>query len=140
MNMKNEFSSGAVVVKKQGNQMYVLCIRDMNGNLTFPKGKIEKGEDPKDTAIRETDEETGMTGLTFVSELSPVRYIYTRNHEKIAKTVYFSLFFYKGRKKGKPQKEEGISEIIWLPIYDAIDKIGYPRSNKAILEEAKKHI
>lgn len=55
--MKKELSAGGVVVRKKGNAWQVLLLKDMNDNWTFPKGLIEKGENPPSAAKREIADE-----------------------------------------------------------------------------------
>ncbi|HEX9986639.1 MAG TPA: NUDIX domain-containing protein [Thermoanaerobaculia bacterium] len=43
------------------------------GAWTVPKGEVEEGEDPRDTAIREFTEETGFTLDGELRPLKPVR-------------------------------------------------------------------
>ena len=57
-------SAGIVVTRRiQGETRYLLlrCYRYWD----FPKGEIEAGEDPLRIACRESEEETGLTGLRF---------------------------------------------------------------------------
>jgi 8-oxo-dGTP pyrophosphatase MutT (NUDIX family) len=138
--MKKEQSSGAVIFKKVKSGWSVLLIRDRNDMLTFPKGKIEKGESITDTARREAQEETGITNLQFEMELPTVTYIYTRDTQTYDKTVQYTLFFYRGNDTLHPQKEEGIKEVLWVPIEKAPTLLGYPKSNKPILETAIHHL
>lgn len=135
--MKTEISAGAVVVTYKEHEWNVLLIRDMNGNLTFPKGLVEKNEELVDTARREAREETGVTDLHFRQSLAPIHYFYTRNAEKISKTVTYILFESTTKQQLAPQKEEGISEVLWMPLGKTIENIGYPKTNKPILEEIR---
>jgi 8-oxo-dGTP pyrophosphatase MutT (NUDIX family) len=57
-------SAGIVVVRKQGGEWRYLFLRAYR-NWDFPKGVVEEGEQPLETAIRETAEETGVTDLRF---------------------------------------------------------------------------
>jgi len=57
-------SAGIVVARRQGGNWQLLVLRAFR-NWDFPKGLIEDGEDPLDTARRETAEETGISDLTF---------------------------------------------------------------------------
>jgi len=138
--MKIESSAGAIIIRKTKPEE-VLLIRDMNGNLTFPKGLVEEHEKDNlsETAKREAMEETGITGLTMVKPFAPIQYFYTRNGERIRKQVQYFLFSHDGTCDLKPQKEEGISEVLWMPMDEALERIGYSSTNKPLLEEAMKH-
>ncbi|MBI5619382.1 NUDIX domain-containing protein [Candidatus Gottesmanbacteria bacterium] len=132
--MKEERSSGGVVIRRGGSGWQVLLIRDMNGSWTFPKGLIEKGELPEQTAVREISEEVGIGDLTLVKKLSPIVYWYRRNG-RIKKTVLYFLFTANSDKPLKPQKEEGIQEAKWTPLHRAKTIVGYPKTNRSLLQE-----
>ncbi len=136
--MQTELSAGAVICRKDPNSWEVLVIRDMKGNLTFPKGLIEKGESAVDTAVREAHEETGIENIFLKDTLPNVRYIYKRGGTVIHKTVRYFLFTYEGKESLRPQQEEGISEVLWVPLSAAINSIGYPKSNTKLLTESIK--
>jgi len=131
---QTEVSSGAVVVRKHIQLWDVLLIRDAKGVLTFPKGFVELHESIIHAARREAREETGITGLRYKATLPPITYIYTRSGKAIHKTVYYALFSYNGTGKLLPQQEEGISEILWVPITAACAIIGYPKTNIPIIQ------
>lgn len=57
-------SAGVVVARRQRGNWRLLVLRAFN-NWDFPKGLVEPGEDPIDTAKRETAEETGIDDLSF---------------------------------------------------------------------------
>ncbi|MDP3998864.1 MAG: NUDIX hydrolase [bacterium] len=133
--MRIETSAGGVVFKKTGDKIYLLLIKDQNDRWTFPKGLIEPGEDPKDTAKREIGEETGVTEIEFFKELAPVQYWYKWEEDLIKKTVHYFLFETKGQESFKPQKEEGITEVRWVLPEEAEKMVGYPKTNEKILDE-----
>lgn len=59
--MKQNFlSAGAVPVRKKNGQWEFLILRAFK-YWDFPKGMVEQGEDPWDGAIREVEEETGLS-------------------------------------------------------------------------------
>ena len=61
------------------------------GLWALPKGKIDPGERPEETALREVREETGVEGA-LVEKLGDVRYTYTRRGgERVFKVVSFYL-------------------------------------------------
>lgn len=57
-------SSGVVVVRKQGETFLYLLLRAYQ-HWDFPKGVVEKGEEPLEGAKREVWEETTITQLNF---------------------------------------------------------------------------
>jgi bis(5'-nucleosidyl)-tetraphosphatase len=57
-------SAGIVVIRERQNSWQYLFLRAFR-NWDFPKGEVEPGEEPLETAVRETREETGITELNF---------------------------------------------------------------------------
>ena len=69
--VKTETAGGVVISKKRK----VLVVSQRGNSWSLPKGHIEEGEDARTAAIREIEEETGVTRLNFVKKLgSYVRY------------------------------------------------------------------
>ena len=132
-----EVSAGGLIVSLRRDRWYLLLMKDMKGYWTFPKGKIEEGEDLETTAKREIEEEVGISGLTYVAKLTPSTYWYYRNGA-IHKTVHYHLFQSKRRNNPNVQKEEGITEAKWVLLTKAHVIIGYPKTNTPLLTEAQK--
>lgn len=130
--MKTETSAGGIVVKNNR----VLLLRDMNDSWTFPKGVVEKGETYRDAALREIQEEVGLTKLEYIAAVSPIEYFYRRG-SLIHKTVHYFLFQASGEEKIVCQKSEGISDARWFEFEKAISVIGYPKTNIPLLREAQ---
>ena len=59
-----ELSAGGVVVRRGGDRWLYLLLRAYR-NWDFPKGTVEPGEDPLETAGREVAEETRIRDLRF---------------------------------------------------------------------------
>ncbi|MBI4239754.1 NUDIX hydrolase [Candidatus Uhrbacteria bacterium] len=64
--MQNKLVAGGVIVKPDGE---VLMIEQNHNSWSFPKGKVENGEDIFMAAIREIHEETGITDLCMLKKL-----------------------------------------------------------------------
>jgi bis(5'-nucleosidyl)-tetraphosphatase len=61
--MRREFSAGAVVYYKdhKGDSITYLILCYGRSHWDFPKGKLEPGETNEDAAVREVQEETGLS-------------------------------------------------------------------------------
>ena len=96
------------------------------GLWALPKGNINPGEDPRDTAVREVSEETGATGR-LVEKLGDVKYVYTWRGERIFKVVSFFLLRYgSGRLGDLPSKTaHEVDEVRWLPLAEAPKLLAY---------------
>jgi 8-oxo-dGTP pyrophosphatase MutT (NUDIX family) len=62
--MVRRLSAGAVVVRREFRSYRFLLLRAYR-NWDFPKGAVERGEDPVATACREVFEEAGIEDLEF---------------------------------------------------------------------------
>lgn len=82
----------------------------------LPKGKIDKGENPRQAAIRECEEECAITGLEIINELPSTYHIYPYKGAYALKTTYW--FLMKSTFTGKliPQTEENIEKAEWLDV------------------------
>jgi len=97
--------------------------------IALPKGSIDPGETPDQTALREVREETGVRAQ-LLAKLSDIRYIYVRNwgnRAKVSKTVSFFLFLYKSGRLGNiaPAMEVEVQNAFWLPLDQAPSKLSY---------------
>ena len=94
-----------------------------NGKWDLPKGKLEEGENIKECAIREVEEECGISGLSISRPLQDTYHVYELNAQKILKRTYW--FEMKTDFKGNltPQTEEGITKVCWVNKEDIAQKL-----------------
>lgn len=137
--MNTETSAGGLIVCKDGNTWKILLMKDRKNAWTFPKGRGEGVEDAQTTALREIEEEVGITGLVVCAELRPVTYWYFRE-VSVKKTVQYFLCVAKTAQAPIVQTEEGISEAKWVSLEEALSIIGYPETNLPLLKEAMNKI
>lgn len=137
--MNTEISAGGIIIYRSKEDVYVLLMKDMKGNWTFPKGKIEKDEAIFDAAAREIEEEVGLIDLSLIAELPVSTYWYFRQ-KFIKKNVHYFLFQSKTKQKPTVQKEEGITEAKWVMLKEALQCIGYPKTNLPLLNEANTYL
>ena len=134
--MEREFSAGGVLVRKLRGRWYLAAIRPTGrGESTWalPKGWIEAGETPAETAVRESYEETGVLAR-FDRKLLDIRYTYTRKDgTRVFKVVSFFLLRYRSGRIGAipPGMELEVAEARWLPLEDAPRLLAYGGERQA---------
>jgi 8-oxo-dGTP pyrophosphatase MutT (NUDIX family) len=128
--VEREFSAGGVVVKSVRGRKMVAAIRPRGkreGVWALPKGNVDPGESPAETAVREVHEETGVEGR-LVEKLGDVRYVYTRRGgERIFKVVSFFLLRAGRGRIGEIDESMRIevAEARWLPLEEAPRLLAY---------------
>ncbi|HVA10948.1 MAG TPA: NUDIX domain-containing protein [Candidatus Dormibacteraeota bacterium] len=134
-----ETTSGGVVFRRQGkNQdVQILLMQDAKNRWTIPKGHVEPGEEPRQTAEREIREETGLKDMKVHSWLGKVNFRYRRSHTLVLMSMHIYLVEGLGE-SDKLHPEDWLNDVKWLPAAEAIDKIAYEDIGKLILVGMKK--
>jgi 8-oxo-dGTP diphosphatase len=124
-------AGGLVRRRGAGGEVELAVIhRPGHRDWTFPKGKLEEGEDAREAALREVAEETGLE-CEVVARLDEVRY---RDHEDRPKVVEYWVMDATG---GAFRENEEVDELRWLSPPDAADILTYDRDRDLVraLEE-----
>jgi 8-oxo-dGTP pyrophosphatase MutT (NUDIX family) len=127
------------VVRRLQGRWWLAAIRPggkPEGTWALPKGNIGRGESPEATALREVTEETGIEGSPQ-GKLGDVKYIYTRDGQRIFKVVSFYLVRYRsGRINDVTEAyRHEVAEARWLPLEDASKLLAY-RGERDMAERA----
>jgi 8-oxo-dGTP pyrophosphatase MutT (NUDIX family) len=135
--MLREFSAGALVLRRMRGQWWAAVIEpgregepeDRKNTIALPKGNIDSGEKPVETAIREVWEETGLSAQPVV-KLADVKYVYSRkwsDNARIFKVVTFFLMKYQSGQIGdiKPNMQHEVRRAWWMPLEEAAQKLSY---------------
>lgn len=80
----------------------------------LPKGKLDMGEGPEEAAIRECEEECGITKLTITKALEPTYHIYDHKGGYALKKTYWYTMTTKHEGILVPQLEEHIENVEWF--------------------------
>jgi ADP-ribose pyrophosphatase YjhB (NUDIX family) len=80
----------------------------------LPKGHLEIDETPEKGAVREVEEECGITSPVIIDELPSTYHIYTINQRNILKRTYWFNMEYTGKEKLTPQIDEDIVKVTWV--------------------------
>ena len=103
-------AAGGVVRRNDGRILAIF----RRGKWDLPKGKVEKGEFYKQTAIREVQEECGLTQLELGKKLTETYHVYYENDKKILKrTIWYEMQLLTDENPVL-QTEEGITDYKWL--------------------------
>ncbi|MDR2336824.1 MAG: NUDIX domain-containing protein [Candidatus Nomurabacteria bacterium] len=127
-----EPTAGGIIFRIKGADVEVLLIQDAKYRWTIPKGHIELGESPKETAVREIAEETGLKNVQVLSWLGKVEFKYRRQDRLVLMTTQVYLMKALDDHEGL-QKEKWMHSIRWFSFKEALDKIEYDDISKLLL-------
>ena len=137
--MVREFSAGGVVTRRIRGQWHIAAIEPNRSEtarksalapvLALPKGLVDAGEKPDQTAVREVFEETGLTA-EVITKLKDIKYIYVRSWgdgERVFKIVSFYLLRYRSGNIGEISQEMRVEvrQALWVPLEEARQKLAY---------------
>lgn len=103
-------AAGGLVKNQAGEYLFIY----RNDKWDIPKGKLEKGEKKKEGAVREVEEECGISVSSLGKKIINTYHVYEHKGDLVLKKTYWYNMGYKGSQKLKPQLEEGITEVRWF--------------------------
>ena len=118
------------MIKRIKGRPHLAAIRPQgkpDGVWALPKGNLDPGEQPDETALREIWEETGVRGK-LVEKLGDVKYTYTRRGGvRVFKVVSFYLLTAGRGRIGEIEERMRVevAEARWLPLEDAPRLLAY---------------
>jgi 8-oxo-dGTP pyrophosphatase MutT (NUDIX family) len=159
--MLREISAGGVVIKSREGAWWMAAIEppgdQIRGTdvasvpksakrkpvLALPKGLVDPGEKPLETALREVYEETGVTADLIV-KLADIKYVYTRtwsDGERVFKIVSFYLMRYSSGRINQISADMRIevARALWVPLADAPKLLAY-KGEKQMAKKALEYV
>lgn len=159
--MEREFSAGGVVLRKMRGRWFLAVIephmtrprkaasKAVTGAkaapavVALPKGTIDAGEKPEQTALREVEEETGVRAQ-LISKLADIKYVYVRswgNRARVFKIVSFYLLLYRSGRLGdiSPDMRVEVQRAFWIPLDEAPTTLSY-KGERDVIASAQKFL
>jgi 8-oxo-dGTP pyrophosphatase MutT (NUDIX family) len=121
-------SAGGIVVGALGKRVLVLRRAKRLGpdgqpEIRLPKGHIETGESRRQAALREVEEEAGLSGLEILADLGhqTVEFDY-KGHQYVRDESYFLMVQSAEAAPGRPEKQ---FQTLWLSWQEALTRITF---------------
>jgi len=115
-NFKVIQAAGGLVLNEENEFLFIFrgCKWDL------PKGRVEKGEKIKEAAVREVQEECGISNVIVHEFLITTHHIFYYNEKiKLKETHWFHMKL-NGREILTPQLEEGITDVVFKNKEDSV--------------------
>jgi len=123
----DETSAGGLVVDLRGDvpRGALIARVDRRGRLlwSLPKGHVEPGETAEQAAIREVEEETGISG-EILATLGTIDFWFIAEGRRVHKTVHHFLMRAIGGELSDADYE--VAEVAWVPLPEITDQLAYP--------------
>ncbi len=105
-------AAGGIVENDENKYLFIF----RNGKWDLPKGKMEPGENPSETAIREVKEECGIQNINIDHFLLDTYHLFNDNNKKRLKITHWFKMNELEKSNLVPQTEEGIERVEWIDI------------------------
>jgi 8-oxo-dGTP pyrophosphatase MutT (NUDIX family) len=103
--------AGGGLVENSHNEILVIFRR---GKWDLPKGKLDEGETIEQCAIREVEEECGLTNIQLGPLLLTTYHTYNESGKAILKESHWYKMKVPGSPQLVPQTAEDIHEVKWI--------------------------
>ena len=128
-----EVSAGGLVLDRVGPGARAALIGRLNrrGHLlwSLPKGHVEAGETPPETAVREVAEETGIRGRVL-APLGIIDFWFVIAGRRVHKTVHHYLLLAEGGELSDEDIE--VTEVAWVPLEQLSTRLAYDDERRLI--------
>lgn len=111
--------------------------------LALPKGLVDPGEKPIETAVREVFEETGITA-EVMAKLADIKYVYARSWgdgAKVFKIVSFYLMQYSSGRINQITEamRVEVARALWIPLAEGAKLLAY-KGEKQMAKKALEYV
>lgn len=131
--MKKLLQAGAVPFRERDGRREYLLVTTQKGNWIFPKGIVEPGETPEETALKEAREEAGIHGVVLPGPVGAY------DDQKWRTECVVELYLLRYIENSPSWEEKHLRERRWCSYEDARRLIKKGRIRK-ILKKAQKRL
>lgn len=126
-------AAGGVVLRRDGGGGTEVAVihRPKYMDWSLPKGKLEKGEDWQDAALREVEEETGYR-CELGAELPPVSYLDRKQRRKLVR------YWLMDPVEGGFEPHGEVDELRWVTRKQADELLTYPHDRDLVRKALRK--
>lgn len=103
-------AGGGIVQNSKGQYLFIKRL----GYWDLPKGKLDEGESIDAAAVREVEEECGITGLSITGPATQTYHTYTHKEKEVLKVTHWFPMQTDFTGELVPQAEEDITEARWF--------------------------
>lgn len=103
-------AAGGAVLDENDNMLFIY----RRGKWDLPKGKLDEGENLEACAVREVEEETGLSNIELKKLIITTYHTYEQNGEQILKESFWYLMKTKSGQHMVPQLDEDIEKCEWV--------------------------
>ncbi|MGN1020137.1 MAG: NUDIX hydrolase [Aristaeellaceae bacterium] len=125
-------SAGAALYTVKDGEIRWVLVREKSGSVGLPKGHVERGETPEQTALREIREETGLRAE--LCGAAPLTDAYPLADGRMKHVTY-----YLARYADQPLKHDPtqVEEAMLLPLEEALATLSHSSARRILRKAAR---
>jgi len=134
-----QVSAGGVVYRRASGRAEVAMVRvGPKRRWQLPKGIVDEGETPEETAVREVREEAGVNAR-IAAPLDTIEYWYVgndRDGRRVRFHKFVHLFLLEYESGDVADHDHEVDEARWVPLADAAAMLAFDSERKAMSQAA----
>jgi 8-oxo-dGTP pyrophosphatase MutT (NUDIX family) len=134
-----QVSAGGVVYRRAPGATEVAIVRvGPKGRWQLPKGIVDEGEKPEETAVREVREEAGVDAR-ITGPLDVIEYWYVgndRDQRRVRFHKFVHLFLLEYTSGDVADHDHEVDEARWVPLTEAPGMLAFESERKAMRQAA----